>query len=208
MIGAVIVFALGASSASAGSGWSKHQAGVRRGDATPPAKDEMADRRKTVSGRVKGRVALGGARPMRVDFAVDSVKTGLTRHRVGRRGTATLDTTKLSNGFHTLTAVAYGARRPRRWRVTVTVADVIGEIRSSEHGGSEAAWIEDMLARLPSYPKMRGLLWFEKFDDNMDWPLETSDDAVSAFASGIQSSACTASDYGNASTSPIPHPGP
>jgi hypothetical protein len=64
-----------------------------------------------------------------------------------------------------------------------------------------------MLARVPAYAKIRALVWFEKIDDNMDWPLETSDEAVSAFASGIQSSAYTANEYGNAATSPIPPPG-
>ncbi len=64
---------------------------------------------------------------------------------------------------------------------------VIGEIGSTEYGGSKADWIGEALSRLPTnYPKLRGLLWFEKFDDGMDWPIETSSSATSAFASGIQ----------------------
>ena len=39
------------------------------------------------------------------------------------------------------------------------------------------------------YPKIRGLLWFEKFDDGMDWPIETSASATSAFAEGMQNPA-------------------
>ena len=49
----------------------------------------------------------------------------------------------------------------------------------------EGAWIEDALARIPTdYPKIRGLLWFDKYDDGMDWPIETSASAGSAFADG------------------------
>ena len=60
---------------------------------------------------------------------------------------------------------------------------MISEIGSTEYGGSKAAWIKDMLAKIPTdYPKIRGLLWFEKFDDGMDWPIETSASATSAFA--------------------------
>ncbi|HEU5251695.1 MAG TPA: glycosyl hydrolase [Solirubrobacterales bacterium] len=66
---------------------------------------------------------------------------------------------------------------------------MIGEVASSEYGGSKAAWIKDMLAKLPTdYPKIRALLWFDKFDSNMDWPVETSGSATAAFAEGIQSS--------------------
>ena len=43
---------------------------------------------------------------------------------------------------------------------------VIGEIGSTEHGGSKADWIADVLEPVPTeYPQIRGLLWFDKFDD-------------------------------------------
>lgn len=64
---------------------------------------------------------------------------------------------------------------------------VIGEIASSEQGGSKAEWIADMLSALPSrYPRIRGLVWFDKFENGMDWPIETSPSAVEAFAAGIR----------------------
>jgi len=67
---------------------------------------------------------------------------------------------------------------------------MIGEVASSEYGGSKAAWIKDMLAKLPTnYPQIRALLWFDKFDSSMDWPIETSGSAATAFGEGIQSSA-------------------
>lgn len=63
---------------------------------------------------------------------------------------------------------------------------VIGEIASTEHGGSKARWIAEMLQALPrDYPKIRGLVWFDKFENGVDWPIETSESALSAFARGI-----------------------
>ncbi|HEU5104583.1 MAG TPA: glycosyl hydrolase [Solirubrobacterales bacterium] len=70
---------------------------------------------------------------------------------------------------------------------------VLGEIASSEQGGSKAQWIAEMLRDLPvEYPKVRGLVWFDKFENGMDWPIETSESAVAAFAAGIGSPAYAA----------------
>jgi hypothetical protein len=80
--------------------------------------------------------------------------------------------------------------------VSTTRPMMIGEVASSEYGGSKAAWIREMLNKLPSeYPKIRALLWFDKFDDNMDWPVETSSSASAAFAQGLQSSAYVANSF-------------
>jgi len=81
---------------------------------------------------------------------------------------------------------------------------MIGEVASTEYGGSKAAWIKDMLARLPSgYPKIRALLWFDKFDSNMDWPIETSSSAIGAFREGIGSSAYLGNTFTNLSPTKI-----
>jgi hypothetical protein len=65
-----------------------------------------------------------------------------------------------------------------------------------------------MLSKVPtSYPKIRGLLWFEKFDSNMDWPIETSSTATSAFAAGIQNSAYASNSFGSLPFGPIQPPG-
>ena len=67
---------------------------------------------------------------------------------------------------------------------------VIGEIASTEQGGSKAQWIGEMLKALPSrYPKIRGLVWFDKFESGMDWPIETSASAIDAFARGVRGAA-------------------
>ncbi len=113
--------------------------------------------------------------------------------------------------------------RPDRWRsfdslysstykkITGTIAPskplMISEVGSTEYGGSKAAWIKDMLARIPtSYPKIRGLLWFEKFDDGMDWPIETSASATSAFAEGLKNPAYAANGFGSLGFGPVAPP--
>ena len=52
---------------------------------------------------------------------------------------------------------------------------LIGEMGSTEQGGSKASWIDEALTAIPAYyPQIRGLLWFDTYDDGMDWPIETS----------------------------------
>jgi beta-mannanase len=113
--------------------------------------------------------------------------------------------------------------KPDRWRsfdelysstyheIVDTVAPskplMISEIGSSEFGGSKASWIKDALAKIPtSYPKIRGVLWFEQSDDGMDWPIETSSSATSAFATGIQNPAYAENKYGGLGFGPIQPP--
>jgi hypothetical protein len=110
--------------------------------------------------------------------------------------------------------------KPDRWRsfdqlynttyhkIADTIAPskpmIISEIGSTEYGGSKAAWITDMLAKIPTnYPKIHGLLWFEQFDDGMDWPIETSSSATSAFAAGIQNPVYTSNTFGGLTGSTI-----
>jgi hypothetical protein len=42
-----------------------------------------------------------------------------------------------------------------------------------------------MFRVLPRYRKVRGLIWFDVVDRNIDWPLETSRRATRAFKRGI-----------------------
>jgi hypothetical protein len=110
--------------------------------------------------------------------------------------------------------------KPDRWRsfdqlyrstydkITGTIAPskplMISEMGSTEYGGSKASWITDALAKIPaSYPKIRGMLWFEQFDDGMDWPIETSASATSAFAAGIQNPAYGENKYGALGFGPV-----
>jgi hypothetical protein len=95
--------------------------------------------------------------------------------------------------------------------ITETVAPgkplMIAEVGSTETGGSKANWVSEALTAIPTeYPMVRGLLWFDKFDDGMDWPIETSSSATEAFANGIENSAYLTNSYENLSASPIPPP--
>jgi len=84
---------------------------------------------------------------------------------------------------------------------------MIGEVGSSEHGGSKASWIEDMFAQVPAdYPQIRALLWFDKFDDNMDWPIETSGSAAAAFADGVQRPSYVGNSYADLASGTIEPP--
>jgi len=81
---------------------------------------------------------------------------------------------------------------------------MVGEVASSEIGGSKSAWIKDMLTRVPTeFPKIRALLYFDKYDSSMDWPLETSTSAVSAFAEGVQSSTYLGNSFTSLSATKI-----
>jgi hypothetical protein len=64
-----------------------------------------------------------------------------------------------------------------------------------------------MLSELPTqYPKIHGVLWFDKYDDGMDWPLETSASATAAFAEGIKNPAYTTNTFGSLGFSSVPVP--
>ena len=96
-------------------------------------------------------------------------------------------------------------------QITDTVAPgkplLIGEMGSTENGGSKAAWISEALAEIPTaFPDVRAMLWFDTFDDGMDWPIETSSSASSAFASGIAAPAYQSNSYASLPPSPITPP--
>jgi beta-mannanase len=81
---------------------------------------------------------------------------------------------------------------------------MVGEVASSEIGGSKSAWIKDMLAKVPAeFPKIRALLYFDKYDSNMDWPLETSTSSVGAFAEGLQSPVYAGNTFSSLSATKI-----
>ena len=92
-------------------------------------------------------------------------------------------------------------------RIAPTKPMIVGEVASSEYGGSKARWIRNMFRRLPSrYPRIRALLWFEKYDSSMDWPVGTSQAAVRAFSIGIGRRAYPRDAYAGIRSSPIRPP--
>ncbi len=80
---------------------------------------------------------------------------------------------------------------------------MIGETASTEYGGSKASWITDALStQLPNnFPKIKALVWFNwnfvEGSGRMDWPIESSGTAQSAFATGISSSYFTTNSFGS-----------
>lgn len=88
---------------------------------------------------------------------------------------------------------------------------IIGEVGSTESGGSKAQWIGDMFAALATrFPNIRGVLWF---DQNVhgpggysDWPVETSSSSSAAFAAGIRSSAFATNTFATLAESRIRPP--
>jgi Glycosyl hydrolase family 26 len=110
--------------------------------------------------------------------------------------------------------------KPDRWRsfdelfgstyqqIAGTIAPskpmLIAEMSSTEVGGSKAGWIDDALAKIPAnYPKIGGLLWFDTYIEGMDWPIESSSTATSAFAKGIGSQDYAGNGYAELTGSPI-----
>jgi hypothetical protein len=85
---------------------------------------------------------------------------------------------------------------------------MIGEFASTEVGGSKAAWISDMFSKLPTrFPSIRAIVWFNTYSDRgMDWPIESSASAQTAFAQGIASPRYLANTFATYTNAPIPAP--
>lgn len=96
-----------------------------------------------------------------------------------------------------------GSAKPDRWKTPTEVFQptvkrcgeiappkqiVICETGCTEHGGSKAEWIGQLLGTfIPSHPRIVGVCWFNDLADagGMDWPIETSAAAKAAFKAGI-----------------------
>ncbi|HEV3227410.1 MAG TPA: glycosyl hydrolase [Acidimicrobiales bacterium] len=77
---------------------------------------------------------------------------------------------------------------------------IIGEISSSETGGSKADWITDALTvQIPQrYTKIRGVVWMDVFVDNMDWPINSSASSKAAFGAAVRQSTYAANRFASA----------
>jgi mannan endo-1,4-beta-mannosidase len=85
---------------------------------------------------------------------------------------------------------------------------MIGETASEERGGSKAGWIRNMFHVLPlRYPKARALVYFDYKDQNMNWPVSSSEAATSAFAAGIAPSLYVSNVYSGLPDGRIQPPG-
>jgi beta-mannanase len=92
-------------------------------------------------------------------------------------------------------------------RIAPSKPMMIAELGSSAQGGSKSAWIREALAAIPaSYPQVRAALWFDKYDDGMDWPIETSGADTQAFAEGIKQGSYLGASYASLGGSTIQPP--
>jgi len=81
---------------------------------------------------------------------------------------------------------------------------IIGEVGCSENGGSKSEWIAEMLRVVPTeFQKIRGLIWFDKYDDG-DWPLATSAAATASFANGIKSPSYLTNSFASLGAGTVP----
>jgi len=87
---------------------------------------------------------------------------------------------------------------------------MLGEIATSENGGSKADWISDMLqSRLPhKYPQIKAFMWFDTKTGNygVSWSVDSSQSSVNAFTAGIAQPMYASNAYGTLNVSPIPAP--
>jgi hypothetical protein len=80
---------------------------------------------------------------------------------------------------------------------------MVGEFNSADSGGSQAAWLAQALAEIPSkFPNVHAIVLF----DTLQWELERHPASQLAFGTGIQNPAYTTDSYGNLDASPIPAP--
>ncbi|HEX5982960.1 MAG TPA: glycosyl hydrolase [Solirubrobacterales bacterium] len=64
---------------------------------------------------------------------------------------------------------------------------LIAEVATSGDDARRGVWIRGMFRALRhSFPRVRGLVWFNKVDDEMQWPLEASPAATRAFGQGLR----------------------
>jgi Glycosyl hydrolase family 26 len=79
---------------------------------------------------------------------------------------------------------------------------MIGEMASTEYGGSKASWITDAIGtQIPkNFPKIKAIVWYNKWDGGKDWPIETSSSSESAFAGAIASTYYAGNTFGSLPT--------
>lgn len=84
---------------------------------------------------------------------------------------------------------------------------MLGEVGSVEEGGSKAAWISDMFASLPSFPSIRGLIWFnERILERgtwQEWPIESSHAAQTAFSKGLDAAHFATNTFSDVAGGPL-----
>lgn len=90
-----------------------------------------------------------------------------------------------------------------------TMPIMIGEMASSEHGGSKPEWIKDGLTvQLPSqFPRVKGVIWFDSTNPGLDLRIDTSPQSLDALRGALATGTYVGNSYRYLDHSPIPPPG-
>jgi hypothetical protein len=82
---------------------------------------------------------------------------------------------------------------------------MIGETSSTEIGGSKAAWITDAFGtQLPAaFPRIDAVVWFNKDQYGLDWPIESSSSATAAMRAALESPVYATNRFRHAPGKPI-----
>jgi mannan endo-1,4-beta-mannosidase len=84
---------------------------------------------------------------------------------------------------------------------------ILAEFASTGAPKAKAKWIRDMFKVLASkYRRVRGLVWFNKVDRRINWPLDISPAAARAFAKGIRRKAFHVNTFSAGIAGPVPPP--
>jgi hypothetical protein len=80
---------------------------------------------------------------------------------------------------------------------------IIGEVSSSDRGGSRRAWIANMFHELPDdYPDIRGFVWYDESDD-WGFHLRAGSPAARAFAAGVRAASYAPNAFCRLGQSPV-----
>jgi hypothetical protein len=101
--------------------------------------------------------------------------------------------------------------RPSYEEVTKKIAPrkpmILGELASNGPAARKATWIRQMFAAIGKhYPALDGLVWFDKYDRDLKWPIETEAAPTRAFAAGLRSLPFLGNKFSELDASPIPPP--
>jgi hypothetical protein len=84
---------------------------------------------------------------------------------------------------------------------------ILAETASNGDGRAKAAWIHGMFKQIANrYHQLRGLIWFDQVDRDLQWPIESSAASASAFSREVRKRPYRANRFGDISASPIPPP--
>jgi hypothetical protein len=95
--------------------------------------------------------------------------------------------------------------------VTKTIAPnkpmILAETASNGSGRAKAAWIQGMFKQIAEkFRRIRGVIWFDQFDRDVRWPIETSALSTEAFSWGLRNHPYRGNRFGDIAASPIPPP--